>query len=181
MTRQTSCGVLACAFPRNFALQVEKQLSWGAVTVSKTQILDAISFISRFGLATVWIIAGVGKVGKTMVETQTIMAYKIFTYEWSLFLAKIIGPLEVAGGLVLLLGIFLRQAGKISTVVLVLFMIGIGQAWYRGLVIDCGCFGEPDLSNGGMDYLATILRDVGLVAMSLWVVYRPFKRFALYP
>jgi len=28
-----------------------------------------------------------------------------------------------------------------SNIVLVLFMIGIGQAWARGLVIDCGCFG----------------------------------------
>lgn len=116
-----------------------------------------------------------------MVETQTIMAYQIFTYDWSLLLAKLIGPLEVAGGVVLLLGLFLRQAGKLSAVVLILFMIGIGQAWYRGLVIDCGCFGEPDLSDGGMDYLMTILRDIGLVAMSLWVVYRPFKRFAIYP
>ena len=98
------------------------------MTVSKTQILDAISFISRFGLAAVWIVAGAGKVGKTMVETQTIMAYEIFTYEWSLFLGKIIGPMEVAGGLVLLLGIFLKPAGKLSAVVLVLFMVGIGQA-----------------------------------------------------
>ena len=85
------------------------------------------------------------------------------------------------GGFILLIGVFFRQAGWLSTIVLVLFMIGIGQAWARGLVIDCGCFGQQDLTDGGMDYLQTILRDVVLVAMSLWTAYRPYRRFAIYP
>ena len=137
-------------------------------------VLDIISFLSRFGLAATWIWAGFHKVGSVLETGQSIQAYKIFTLEWSVFLAQIIGPLE-------LIGVFFRQAGWLSTIVLMLFIIGIGQAWARGLVIDCGCFGKQDLTDGGMDYLQTILRDVVLIAMSLWTAYRPYRRFAIYP
>ena len=146
-----------------------------------TLVLDIISFLSRFGLAATWIWAGFHKVGSVLETGQSIQAYKIFTLEWSVFLAQIIGPLELMGGFILLIGVFFRQAGWLSTIVLVLFMIGIGQAWARGLVIDCGCFGQQDLTDGGMDYLQTILRDVVLVAMSLCTAYRPYRRFAIYP
>ena len=32
-----------------------------------------------------------------------------------------------------------------------------------------------------MDYFITILRDLAFLALTLWTVYRPFQRFALYP
>lgn len=143
-------------------------------------VLDAISAFARFYLAYIWISAGIAKLSDHMVMTQTIVAYEIFTPQWSDYLARLIGPLEIAGGILLLLGLFLRQAGKVSAIVLVLFIIGIGQAWARGLDIDCGCFNlEPD-PNQATDYLITILRDIGYLALSIWIVYRPFKKFALY-
>ncbi|MDO5099869.1 MAG: DoxX family membrane protein [Corynebacterium sp.] len=151
------------------------------MTKLNPKVLDVISLLARFGLAAVWIIAGWQKLGKPMAEAQAIQGYEIFSTYWSILLGKLIGPLELAGGVLLLLGIFLRFAAKLSAVVLILFMIGIGQAWARGLVIDCGCFGDVDLADGGMDYLFTILRDIGLLAMSIWVMYRPYKRFAIYP
>ena len=92
-----------------------------------TLVLDIISFLSRFGLAATWIWAGFHKVGSVLETGQSIQAYKIFTLEWSVFLA------------------------------------------------------QQDLTDGGMDYLQTILRDVVLVAMSLWTAYRPYRRFAIYP
>ncbi|MCS4535260.1 MauE/DoxX family redox-associated membrane protein [Corynebacterium sp. HS2168-gen11] len=145
------------------------------------QLVDLIGLACRYGLAAVWIFAGSTKLGHPMQLAQTIDAYRIFTQEWSFFLAQLIGPLEIAGGVILLLGIGIRPAARVSLYVLVLFIIGIGQAWYRGLVIDCGCFGEPDLADGGMSYALTIGRDLVLVAMSIWTMRRPFTKFALYP
>ena len=40
---------------------------------------DVISFIARFGMAWVWIDAGVHKLGKTLDMTQAIKGYDIFT------------------------------------------------------------------------------------------------------
>lgn len=142
--------------------------------------LDVVSFIARFYMAYIWIKAGWHKMGAHVGTAQSIKGYDIFSESWSTWLASVIGPLEIAGGVLLLLGIFLRQASKVGTVVLLLFIIGIGQAWARGLDIDCGCFAPADPESLGMDYLKTILRDVLFIALSIWTIYRPFKRFAIY-
>lgn len=146
-----------------------------------SKILDVISAIARFYMAYVWIHAGIAKLGKHMEMTQAITAYKIFTPEWSGYLAQLIGPLEIAGGVFLLLGLFLRSSSKVATIVLILFMIGISQAWARGLAIDCGCFNVDGLSDDQtMDYVKTLLRDTAYLALTIWTIWRPFKRFAVY-
>lgn len=151
-------------------------------TVNRDLLLDVVSAVARFGMAAMWIAAGATKLNDHMNMTQAIVAYEIFTPQWADWLARLIGPLEIAGGLLLLLGIFLRQSSKVATGVLVLFIIGIGQAWARGLAIDCGCFSiEPNLDQAAMDYFVTILRDIVFIMLSLWTVYRPFTRFSLYP
>ncbi|MEJ5929142.1 MauE/DoxX family redox-associated membrane protein [Corynebacterium sp. H128] len=145
------------------------------------KFLDVISAIARFYMAYVWIHAGTAKLGNHMEMTQAITAYKIFTPEWSGYLAQLIGPLELAGGVLLLLGLFLRQSSKVAAVVLVLFMVGISQAWARGLAIDCGCFNVQGLNDAQtMDYVKTLARDVGYLFLTGWTIWRPFRRFAIY-
>ncbi|MFV8395500.1 MauE/DoxX family redox-associated membrane protein [Corynebacterium hindlerae] len=145
------------------------------------KLLDVISAIARFYMAYVWIHAGTAKLGKHMEMTQAITAYQIFTPEWSGYLAQLIGPLEIAGGVFLLLGLFLRSAAKVSSVVLVLFMIGIAQAWARGLAIDCGCFNVDGISDAQtMDYVKTLARDAGYLFLTGWTIWRPFRRFAVF-
>ncbi|WP_425292307.1 MauE/DoxX family redox-associated membrane protein [Corynebacterium mayonis] len=131
-------------------------------------------------MAYIWISAGMSKIGVHMDVTQTIKAYEIFTPAWSDYLARIIGPLEIAGGLLLLLGIKLRWSGWLSIGVLLLFMVGLYSAWARGLVIDCGCF-SPGESDTGTNILATLGRDALYVLITLIMIYRPYKKFALYP
>lgn len=143
---------------------------------------DLMSALVRFGMAAVWIIAGVQKLDARMEMTQAIEAYGIFTPEWSGYLAYLIGPLELMGGVLLLLGLFLREASAVAAVVLVLFMVGISQAWARGLVIDCGCFGyDPADVSQGMNYALTLLRDATFLVLTLWTIWRPYRRYALHP
>ena len=145
-------------------------------------MLDIISFIARFGMAWVWIEAGVHKLGKTLDMTQAIKGYGIFTPEWAGYLATVIGPLEVIGGVLLLLGLFLRRSSIVATIVLLLFMVGIAQAWARGLDIDCGCFGyDAQNPDRGMDYAKTLLRDAAYLFFTVWTIKRPFTKFALHP
>ncbi|MHB2252313.1 MauE/DoxX family redox-associated membrane protein [Corynebacterium aurimucosum] len=143
---------------------------------------DLMSALVRFGMAAVWIIAGIQKLDARMEMTQAIEAYGIFTPEWSGYLAYLIGPLELMGGVLLLLGLFLTEASAVAAVVLVLFMVGISQAWARGLVIDCGCFGyDPADVRQGMNYALTLLRDATFLVLTLWTIWRPYRRYALHP
>ena len=112
---------------------------------------------------------------------QSIKGYDIFSDAWANGLAHIIAPLEIAGGVLLLLGIFLRKSSVVGTIVLILFIVGISQAWSRGIVTDCGCFGNEGISSEvGMNYAKTIARDCFYIFLMLWTYFRPFKRFALY-
>jgi uncharacterized membrane protein YphA (DoxX/SURF4 family) len=81
---------------------------------------------------------------------------------------------EVVLGACLVLGLLVRFTGLLSALLMVAFLIGIISVWSRGIEINCGCFG-----NGGADPNATskypweIARDVGLLALSLFLVWRP--------
>lgn len=143
-------------------------------------VLDAISIFARFYMAYIWLDAGISKVGNEMSNAQAILGYEIFTETWSNWLAHIIAPLEIAGGLLLLLGIYLRHSSWVATVVLTLFMIGIAQAWIRGLDIDCGCFSSADTDGTAMNYGRTLLRDAFYMFLTLWTAFRPYRRFALH-
>lgn len=145
-----------------------------------TRVLDIASALARFGLAIMWIYSGWTKIGVHMDVTKSIEAYEIFTPYWSELLARIIGPVEIAGGLLLLLGIKLKPAGWVSIGVLVLFIIGLYSAYSRGLNIDCGCFG-PQPEGDGSELLRVIARDVVFIAVTLFMIYRPYTKFALYP
>ncbi|APT87533.1 MULTISPECIES: MauE/DoxX family redox-associated membrane protein [Corynebacterium] len=150
--------------------------------IDKKLVLDIISAIARFYMAYIWIKAGAAKIGEHMSVTQSIKAYEIFTPEWSNYLAFLIGPLELIGGVLLLLGIFLRQSAVIGTIVLGLFMVGIGQAWARGLGIDCGCFSvDPNENAQVMNYMTTLARDTFYIVLMVWTIKRPFAKFALHP
>lgn len=144
------------------------------------RILDILAFLARFGLAAMWIYSGSTKLGNHMGVSQNIAAYEIFTLEWSQYLARVIGPLEIAGGLFLLLGIKIRAAGWVSISVLVMFILGLYSAHARGLEIDCGCF-DPSAVQEPSNLLMVIARDVVLIAITLFMIWRPYKKLALYP
>jgi hypothetical protein len=63
---------------------------------------------------------------------------------------------------------------------MIAFMIGISQAWARGLSIDCGCFGGGgQVAPGEADYLTPLLRDTGLALLALYLIKFPRSRFSL--
>jgi hypothetical protein len=63
---------------------------------------------------------------------------------------------------------------------MVLFIIAIGQAWARGLSIDCGCFGGGGtIDPSQTKYLEEILRDTGLALLGLYLLRYPLTKFAL--
>ena len=70
---------------------------------------------------------------------------------------------EIAVGLLLVLGLFTRPAAVVGGLLMVAFLIGIISAWARGLTIDCGCFGGGGtIAAAQTHYLSETLRDVGL-------------------
>jgi hypothetical protein len=60
------------------------------------------------------------------------------------------------------------------------FIIGISQAWARGLSIDCGCFGGGgQVEPGTANYLPELLRDGGLGLLAIYLFRYPQSKFGL--
>jgi uncharacterized membrane protein YphA (DoxX/SURF4 family) len=87
---------------------------------------------------------------------------------------------EIAVGLALLAGVFVRTAAIVSAVLLAGYIAAIGSVWARGLSIDCGCFGGGgQVAAGRTNYGGEIARDAALLLVALALARWPRSRWAL--
>jgi uncharacterized membrane protein YphA (DoxX/SURF4 family) len=146
-----------------------------------TQVWPWISTVARLGLAAVFLIAGATKIGDLAESGRAVNAYRLMPYD----VAKVVGAaqpfLEIAIGLLLLVGIATRLVAGIGAVLLVIFIAGIISAWARGLRIDCGCFSAGgDLGAGQLPtYGREVLRDVGFLVLAGILLWKPRSRFSV--
>jgi len=140
-----------------------------------------ISTVARLGLAAVFLVAGGSKVGDLAASGRAVNAYDLMPYD----VAKIVGAaqpfLEIALGLLLLIGLAVRLSAGIGAVLLVIFIAGIASAWARGLQIDCGCFSKGGELGAGKvpTYGWEILRDLGFLVLAGILLVKPRTRFSL--
>ena len=141
---------------------------------------DWIGLVARLVTGGVWLVAGALKVLHPDESVRAVRAYDLLPETIVPAVGQLLPVLEVVIGLCLVLGILTRGAGGVSALLFVAFIIGIASAWARGLSIDCGCFGGGGyIPDAAEKYPAEIARDVGLLALSLWLVIRPMSRLAL--
>ncbi|HET7531616.1 MAG TPA: MauE/DoxX family redox-associated membrane protein [Nocardioidaceae bacterium] len=139
-----------------------------------------IGFAARLLVGGVWIVAGALKLPDLDASVRAVRAYRLLPEAVVPAVGHALPVIEVAIGIMLVLGLLVRFNAVVSAVLFLGFVIGIASAWARGLQIDCGCFG-----GGGYDADATekypweIARDLGLLFVSLWLVRRPRSQWAL--
>ena len=149
---------------------------------SRSIVLDVVSALARLALAAVWLYSGWQKLSEPTATRLAVRSYELFSDNTADLIAIVLPIGELILGVFLLVGLFLRFSAFISQVLLLLFIVGIGSAWVRGLSIDCGCFGGGGAEEGvtWWSYLSEIPRDIVFLVLA-WVVFRwPFRRFALH-
>jgi uncharacterized membrane protein YphA (DoxX/SURF4 family) len=136
--------------------------------------------LARLVVGVVWLAAGLSKVSDGAASVRAVRAYDLLPESVVPTIGHALPALEIVVGLALVAGALTRAAAVVSSVLLVAFILGIASAWARGLQIECGCFGS-----GGFDADATskypweIARDVGLLLLSMWLVWRPRTKLSL--
>jgi uncharacterized membrane protein YphA (DoxX/SURF4 family) len=139
-----------------------------------------IGFLSRLILGGVLFAAGYLKVGSPDKSQMAVRAYELLPISLANFLGLVLPFFEIAIGLLLLLGAGTRIAAALGGFTMFIFIIAIGQAWARGLNIDCGCFGGGgSVAPGQTRYLQEILRDAGLVALALFLIRYPVTKYSV--
>lgn len=142
--------------------------------------LPWVGLLARLVLGGVLLLAGCLKAFSPDKSQMAVRAYEILPISVANFLGIILPWLEIGAGLLLLVGLGIRYASIFGSLLMLIFVIAISQAWARGLSIDCGCFGGGGkVAPGETRYLSEILRDLGLAALGIYLIRYPKTRFAL--
>jgi len=128
--------------------------------------------ILRVGLAAVFVYAAWSKLRQPwLLFAMAIDAYGVLP-EWAVMtLARALPWFELALGLLLLTGFWLRQSAIIASALLVVFFAVMLRSYTKGLQIDCACFGFGEAIS-----LKTLLRDGLLVLSSVALTALAFGR-----
>lgn len=127
----------------------------------------------RIGLGLVFIYAGVLKIRDPIAFAGSVAAYKILPYFFNYLVAATIPWVELACGLLLVVGYRVRAAAGITAAMNILFIVLLASTIVRGLDIDCGCFRQ-----GGEKTSAwvAILRDILFLSVALILVTEQKER-----
>ena len=140
----------------------------------RERVLDVVGTLARLFLGIVLIYAGATKVGHPLTAQRAVQAYEIFPDGLANTIGLALPFLEIILGALLVLGLFTRPVAIVSTLLMVAFIIGIAQAWARGLTIDCGCFGGGgEIGATDTKYPLEIARDVAFALAGAWLWWRP--------
>jgi uncharacterized membrane protein YphA (DoxX/SURF4 family) len=140
----------------------------------RERVLDVVGTLARLFLGVVLIWAGATKIGHPLTAQRAVQAYEIFPDGLANTIGLALPFLEIILGALLVLGLFTRPVAIVSTLLMVAFIIGIAQAWARGLTIDCGCFGGGgEIGATDTKYPQEIARDVGFALAGAWLWWRP--------
>lgn len=140
-----------------------------------------ISLGARLILGGVLIVAGGLKVVEAPTDqVRAVRAYQLLPVGFDELVAYTLPVIEIIVGLALVVGVVTRLAAVLGGLLMTAFIVGVASAWARGLTIDCGCFGGGgEVAAGETAYAEEIVRDVGLVALAVWLVVFGAGRFAL--
>jgi uncharacterized membrane protein YphA (DoxX/SURF4 family) len=135
---------------------------------------------ARLLLGGVFLVAGALKIPDPAAAERAVRAYRLLPEALVAPVAFGLPVVEIAVGLALIVGVFVRTAAIASAVLLVVYIAGVGSAWARGLAIDCGCFGGGGaVAPADTAYPTEILRDGALLLVALALARWPRSRLAL--
>jgi protein-disulfide isomerase/uncharacterized membrane protein YphA (DoxX/SURF4 family) len=147
--------------------------------VTWTKLRPWLGTVIRLILGAVWIWASWAKLKDPHQFLLAVRAYDA-TPEWlSKAIAYGLPVLELCVGVLLIVGIVVRLAASVSAFLFAVFLIGIVQAWVRGIQLDCGCFGGGGPTDNGANYTWDVLRDLGLLVLAVYLIVWPLTRWSL--
>lgn len=103
-----------------------------------------------------------------------VRTYQILPVSLTNLFALVLAWAELVAGLLLIAGVFTRQAAGAVLMMLFMFIVALSVVMFRGMVIDCGCF-----STEGGTQVDTLLIVRNVLLMAACVLIMRFDRGAL--
>ncbi len=141
--------------------------------MTRRRVLDLVGLLARLVLGIALLVAGGLKVGNPRGSARAVQAYDVLPFDLAAYVGYGLPWVEVIIGALLVIGLFTRVNALLGTLLMVVFVAGISQAWARGLTIDCGCFGGGgEVSAHQTRYGQEIARDALFALCGVWLVVR---------
>lgn len=118
-------------------------------------------------IAVIFIFAGVEKIADPDTFARSINNYNLFPDAVINLFAVFIPWIEVVSGILLLFGRFIKENAVIIETLLVIFTVLVIISVFRGLNIECGCFGTMSGSRVGWQKVA---ENTGLILLCLYII-----------
>ncbi|HEY3264335.1 MAG TPA: MauE/DoxX family redox-associated membrane protein [Actinomycetota bacterium] len=131
----------------------------------------ALHLLCRAVPAALLVWAGLAKAFDHQGSILAVDAYGVLPDAAVRIVAAALPWVEIAVGVLLVLGLFTRVVGAATAVLATVFIAAMGQAKARGLQIDCGCFGGGG-AGAGVSWF-DILRDVPIALAGAYLAVRP--------
>jgi putative oxidoreductase len=96
----------------------------------------------RFIIGGMFAYAAFDKVLNPAAFAMAVRGYKLIPFSISNLFAIAVSWSELFAAVMLILGILTRKAAGAVFILLIVFIAAISAVMVRGMVIDCGCFGE---------------------------------------
>jgi uncharacterized membrane protein YphA (DoxX/SURF4 family) len=129
-------------------------------------VIRRFTLALRLVLGAVFLYAAYTKLRQSwLLFALSIDSYQLLP-EWAVFaLARTLPLFELALGLLLITGVWLRYLSIVAAAILGLFFSVMVVSYFRGAGIDCGCFGVGEPLS-----VRTLVRDGVLLAAAIALV-----------
>jgi uncharacterized membrane protein YphA (DoxX/SURF4 family) len=138
--------------------------------VSSSRVFRAVVLALRVALGAVFVYAAWTKLRQPWeLFAMSIDAYKVLPYWAVLAVARTLPWAELAIGVALMVGRWLRVSAGAASLLLLVFFVLMVRAYVKGMQINCGCFGLGDAISP-----RTLARDGALLAGYLFLTWTSF-------
>ncbi|MCQ2389781.1 MAG: DoxX family membrane protein [Kiritimatiellae bacterium] len=137
----------------------------------KQKLVLVVEGVLRIGIAAIFVYASWDKIQDPALFADAVQSYRILPPFVAGIVALVLPFVELLAGLVLVFTKWTREAALLILGMLGIFLVGLTQAWLRGLEIDCGCFGASDGTPPPL--WVDILRDLAILCPTIWLAFRP--------
>lgn len=136
-----------------------------------------LNLVLRFVIGGLFAYAAVEKVLHPAAFAMSVRAYKLIPFSLSNLFAIAVSWSEIVAATFLILGILTRKAAGAIFILLVMFTAAITTVLVRGMVIDCGCFGE----GGATTSWLLLVRNAALLFGSFLIIRYNDGWMSLFP
>ena len=140
--------------------------------------MSALNWLLRVVVAAVFAWAAVTKIGDPASFLTAIRTFHALPDLGAVLLALWLPWAELVGGGAIFWPRHRSAALWALLALTIVFLGALGQAWLRGLDINCGCFGGA-ASVRGAGYLPYFVRDLALGAVLGWLLWQERRPMGL--